>query len=387
MKTRITFNEFLNRCRVVHGNKYQYDEASFSSMNTKTRIKCPSHGWFYQTPKNHVRGQDCNLCGRRKISVSKSDTTQDFVEKSMAAHGDRYDYSRANYKSSHIKVEIICTIHGSFFQSPNHHLSRLQGCPKCKGELISEKRRLTPNQIVERCRSVHGNRYDYPMVDRGVDGKITIVCPIHGSFKQDLFNHLNGIGCPRCGGCLKPTLDEFIAKSRKVHGNKYDYSKFNYVNAKTKGTIICPIHGEFLQVPNNHLSGNGCEKCITSVSNSETKFLDLLSVPNQYRQYRLGKYKVDGFDPLTNTVYEFLGDFWHGNPKIYESSDRHRVSNKTYGEIYNATMKKFDDLKNMGYNVNYIWEDDWKRLVQNNPSNMTNVVDDFMATTKTRMNP
>ena len=53
----------------------------------------------------------------------------------------------------------------------------------------------------------------------------------------------------------------FVRKARLVHGNKYDYSKVNYVNSATKVCIICPIHGEFLQAPAEHLRGKGCVKC------------------------------------------------------------------------------------------------------------------------------
>ena len=57
----------------------------------------------------------------------------------------------------------------------------------------------------------------------------------------------------------------FILKSANVHNNKYDYSLINYVNSKTKVTIICPIHGAFEQQPNNHASGKGCSKCAITV--------------------------------------------------------------------------------------------------------------------------
>lgn len=59
----------------------------------------------------------------------------------------------------------------------------------------------------------------------------------------------------------KLTTEEFIEKARKVHVDKYDYSKVEYVNNLTKVCIICPKHGEFWQTPNNHLSGKGCPIC------------------------------------------------------------------------------------------------------------------------------
>lgn len=60
----------------------------------------------------------------------------------------------------------------------------------------------------------------------------------------------------------KSTTQEFIEKAKKIHGNKYDYGKVNYVNNKTKVCIICPEHGEFWQTPRAHIcKQHGCPKC------------------------------------------------------------------------------------------------------------------------------
>jgi Zn ribbon nucleic-acid-binding protein len=92
------------------------------------------------------------------------------------------------------------------------------------------------------------------------------VCPIHGPFEQEAHSHLKGQGCPKCGiesrsRKRSDTKETFIEKARKVHGDKYDYSKVKYVNGKTKVTIICPEHGEFEQMPSSHIKGHGCVKC------------------------------------------------------------------------------------------------------------------------------
>ena len=59
----------------------------------------------------------------------------------------------------------------------------------------------------------------------------------------------------------KITKEEFIQRASTIHNNKYLYDKVNYVNTSTKVTITCPIHGDFKQTPNNHLQGQGCQKC------------------------------------------------------------------------------------------------------------------------------
>ena len=130
-------------------------------------------------------------------------------------------------------------------------------------ELCNDKNRI----FEEKARKVHGDKYDYSKVEYvNSNTKVCIICPIHGEFLMRPINHLRGQGCPKCGRKSssekrKNGLNEFIEKARKVHGDKYDYSKVEYVNNKTKVCIICPIHGEFWQRPNDHLTGYGCNKC------------------------------------------------------------------------------------------------------------------------------
>lgn len=98
-------------------------------------------------------------------------------------------------------------------------------------------------------------------------------------------------------------------------------------------------------------------RCSGTVSLMETKWLDSLNISN--RQFQIENYNVDGYDPVTNTVYEFLGDFWHGNPQKYNSNDIHPLRKITYGEIYNQTLIRLEYIKQLGYNVVHIWESDW----------------------------
>lgn len=110
---------------------------------------------------------------------------------------------------------------------------------------------------------IHNFKYDYSkVVYLNIKSNIKIICPIHGEFTQIADGHLSGKGCRKCAGMYKPTSLEFIDVAKSIHKDKYDYSKTMYLNAKSKIIIICPIHGEFLQTPSGHLSGRGCRKCV-----------------------------------------------------------------------------------------------------------------------------
>jgi len=128
-------------------------------------------------------------------------------------------------------------------------------------------RRLTTEEFISRARRVHGNKYDYALVEySGTYTPVKIICREHGEFEQKPTKHLSGHGCKPCGRLAKANADrlnteQFIAKAKRVHGDKYDYSLVSYERHDLPVKIVCPAHGEFEQKPTYHLSGNGCRKC------------------------------------------------------------------------------------------------------------------------------
>jgi len=155
-------------------------------------------------------------------------------------------------------------------------------------------------------------------------------------------------------------MDQFVSKSRLIHKNKYDYSRVNYINNRKNVEIVCPSHGSFNQRPAHHMSGVGCRKCTNNISKKELLFLDTLEIDETNRQVRIENFTVDGFEPQTKTIYEFLGDYWHGNPKMFKREHYNSLAHKTFGELYDFCFEyKFKMLKNCGYTVKYLWECDW----------------------------
>ena len=193
-------------------------------------------------------------------------TTEEFIQDARKVHGDKYDYANVDYKGAKTKVCIICHEHGKFEQTPSSHLQG-QGCPKCANETNGGHKRLSISAFIKKSREVHSDKYNYSKVKYdGAKTKVCIICPEHDEFWQSPTNHLSGCGCPKCGVEKKreshtSSKEEFIKKARELHGDKYDYSKVEYVNNATKVCIICPKHGNFEQTPNNHLRGCGCPNC------------------------------------------------------------------------------------------------------------------------------
>lgn len=185
-------------------------------------------------------------------------TTQEFIDRARAVHGDKYVYSFVEYKNNCEKVHIICQEHGMFEQRPNYHLSG-KGCPKCG----IESKKHTNESFIKKTREIHGDKFDYSNVEYvSVHKKVIIMCPEHGEFEQTPANHFKGRGCPDCGGSKKHYNESFIQKAIELHGSEfYDYSLVEYTGNKNKVTIVCPEHGVFEQSPASHLHGKGCPGC------------------------------------------------------------------------------------------------------------------------------
>ena len=261
-KRQYTNESFINLSNKRHHDKYDYSKVEYVNNKTPVCIICPEHGEFWQRPDSHLQGQGCPKCGGTTRL-----TTEEFIKKACEIHGDRYDYSKVEYINTETKVCIICPEHGEFWQTPHAHLYG-QGCPKCYGNI-----KLTKEDFIGKSKHIHGDKYDYSKVEyNGFDSKVCIICLKHGEFWQTPHMHLQGQGCPKCYG-LNKTNDDIISEFITIHGDKYDYSKVEYINTETKVCIICPEHGEFWQTPHNHLQGQGCPKCRNSKLHNKIRTL------------------------------------------------------------------------------------------------------------------
>lgn len=204
---------------------------------------------------------------------AKRVTTEEWVKRAQAVHGDRYDYSRIKVVKDKVKVPIVCKKHGEFLIDPRNHVVLGLGCYRCAGKI------RTLDEWVLECREVHGDRYDYSKaVFKNMSSGVEIVCPVHGSFMQNTRVHLCGHGCSKCA-CdraaqrYSDTTESFLEKAVAKWGDQFDYSQVRYVRSSQPVTIVCKEHGPWEIRPNDHLTGNGCPRCIGRV-HSLTEMLD-----------------------------------------------------------------------------------------------------------------
>lgn len=250
-------------------------------------------------------------------------------------------------------------------------------------------KRSTTEEFVKRAKEVHGEKYDYSKVEYvNNKTKVCIICPEHGEFWQDPYNHLKGVGCPVCGKnrqVQKRTKDTdwFISRAKEIHGNKYDYTLVDYINNHTKVCIICNDCGnKFMQYPNNHLRGIGCRFCKgKKISEKKIKYkAGEVFKSNVYGDYEIleridnehfkVKFLNTGFENVVN-----IASISYGNLKDYKApsvcnvgfignGDFVRPSDEKSYICWNSMLDRCYAYQNLEYHPSYFgamickeWED------------------------------
>jgi G:T-mismatch repair DNA endonuclease (very short patch repair protein) len=314
--------------------------------------------------------------------MTKTNTKDEFIEKSNLRHNNRYNYDNVVYITNKKKVLVGCPEHGDFWIRPDAHICG-RGCRKCSyvSRFVKGKSTRASN-YVSKCKEVHGDVYDYTKTKyTGVDNKVTITCRLHGEFLQNAKHHMNGHGCPKCtssktgkiiADCKFETNSKtFISKAKKIHGDVYDYTKTFYKTATEKVTITCKKHGEYKITPSNHLAGSGCKLCGREKTRNSLKsahenlLFKLLSLVfddiEQSNRKILRGLEIDILRYSNKKCIEFNGDYWHCNPNKYSSDFKIIQSNKTATEIWESDKNKRILLNSLGYDLLVVWESDWKQ--------------------------
>lgn len=280
MTRRKTTQEFIEEAKKVHGNKYDYSETKYINSTTKVKIKCNKcNTIFEQLPNNHLHGKGCNICGQLRVHQKRLKTTEDFISIAKTLNKNKYDFSEFKYKGAKVKGKVWCNTCKEFFYTTPSNFLKGRGCPKC-----AIKSRATKKAS---------------------------------------------------------TTEEFIERAKKIHGNKYDYSKVQYVNSNTLILIKCNHCNKFFtQKPHKHLIGQGCPFCRNNRSSKEEQFIIKIlskkfkSLKTQYKS-DLYPFACDFYIPEINTYIEYQGYWSHGKigtkvlgPYNHNNSEHQQVLNK-----------------------------------------------------------
>jgi hypothetical protein len=366
-------SEFIAKSIKMHGNKFDYSKVQYVGSHKKVCIICPEHGEFYQPPTNHLSGNGCPQCASQyKRGKYRLTTLETFITQAKEIHLDKYDYSKVEWKNTRTTITIICPIHGEFTQVPQNHIRLKCGCRKCGREIANSKVKKYSTVYFLKCaKKVHGNKYDYSRCQCfNATDKVEIICPSHGKFKQNANQHLQGHGCPKCNFDQMAEdramgKELFIDKAKELFGEKYDYSRVEYINGQKSVCLSCPIHGDFEVTPNNHLSKkSGCPIC--NESKLERELASILDKQNvKYERLKrfkwLGRQSLDLYLPEHNIAIECQG-IQHFKPIDFAGKGKNWAN-----QLFEETKKRDDTKlkKCLANNIKMIYVIDNEEYLEN----------------------
>lgn len=353
-----TTESFVKKAKEVHGDKYDYSKVEYKDSESPVTIICKKHGEFRCIPSEHLGGKGCIKCKRE----------EDFIKRAKERFGDKYDYSKVIYNGCNEKVTIICPEHGEFKQSPSTHLSTHVGCPECgKISAADGWHKVSVGKFIENARKKHGNKYDYSKVQyNGIYDRITVICPEHGEFYPTAFSHIHKYmygGCPECGKenhakgmerwsqeRKKQALENFIKEAKEKCGDKYDYSKVVYKGKNYVVDIICPEHGIIHCSPSMFLKNGGCPLC--------KKQEEFISAAKKIHGDKFDYSKVKYKDSYTRVciIDKKHGEFWQTPHAHLRGGEYNGITTKEQVAPINQEKWTYEVCKKMAEGCTYFQE-------------------------------
>ena len=328
----------------------------------------------------------CRTCNPKKAGGELNPAYVDhskFANKLLERYGrDAFAYDATQYKGMYSPLEFECTqCRHVFTKRPTTLLQQKHGCPKCAYRRISEAQVRSSVEFFRLAREVWGDRYTYhPRIDQkyGNADLISRTCNVCNVTQDQIIPSLLGDnGCSICSQKKKHTKESFIAKSEAIWGKgKFDYTLVTNVSNNVPVTLKCTEGHTFQCSPSNHFTRGNCPRCSRKkfISAGETEWLNSLMIPNDNRNIWLNvngqKFNVDAL--INGTVYEYYGDYWHGNTKRFDPQMINAYSGLTMQELHEHTVEREQLLRDGGYVVISMWESDWMTLRKTRVSKVDN---------------
>lgn len=280
-------------------------------------------------------------------------THEEFLEEFKQARGTDFKTDKILYKNTSTKITVICKKCNHEFQAlPGNLVGKNSKCPKCS-LLKSKQPRVGKEEFLKRVKLIHGNKYGYERLTFGDHKeKEKIYCrSCRKYFLQTRAKHLRGQGCKVCGNARnKNTLEDFIKRAVKIHGDKYDYKDVIYNRTDEKVTIHCPVHGKFEQTPHSHLKGVGCYDCgrVIAYNKIRKASVDFFKEAKEFHKgkydYSISKYlgsmkKIEYICPVHGKMkQEARGHLRYGCEKCAQDKSR-----RPYEELLEEGRKIHED--------------------------------------------
>ncbi len=378
MSRKLTTKEFTEQASIVHNNFYDYSLVEYINTKIKVKIICPIHGVFFQDPMSHKQGVGCPTCGldKKTTILARQANKIIFITNSNIIHHNKYDYSLVEYINNHTKVKIICPIHGEFTQSPTVHVNNKCGCRLCSlakslrtfrqkygvehpssCEATKEKKRKSSIQkygvdnprksyaIKEKIKQIKLEKYGNPHYLNRTQAQCTCI-------------KLYGVGHNKqihIADALNNLRDKNWMYNQYITLSNTAYHISNMLNVCQK-TVLNYLHIHDIETIRSTGWSRLAVGWLETIAGQEGIHIQHALNGGEY-SIPGTKFRVDGYCAETNTVYEFHGDVWHGNPIIYGPTDRcHPFTDSIASELYQSTIVRENQIKSLGYNLVVKWQ-------------------------------
>jgi hypothetical protein len=265
--------------------------------------------------------------------------------------------------NSTYKFHWICE-KGHEWEATAHNRKTGNGCPYCANRKVCNDNSLKTLRP-EIAKQWHPTKNgiltpDDVTVCAGVE--VWWVCEKGHEWKTYIYNRTKGVGCPYCSN-KKICKDNSLATCNSELAKQWHPTKNKTLtphnvapHSGIKVWWLCENNHEWESSINDRTRGNGCPKCTKRISKSCVKWLDEQNINEREKYIFINKkrFYVDGFNK--NTIFEFLGDYWHGNPIKFNPDNIHPIIKKSFGDLLYKTINKLNYLYNCGYIIIYKWE-------------------------------
>lgn len=300
------------------------------------------------------------------------------------------------YSNLDTKLKFECLNgHPIFESSPRYIITKQSGCPKCGSKRTGHKNLNNHDSFLQKL-AIRNKQYSPVLLVpdeqyNGIHSKLKFQCADnkHPIWEATASSIIQGSGCPICGNQISKithqhTHSQFL-ELLNLRNEEYPLKQVflskgqTYTTQKDKLEFYCNHNHTWNTIPGDIIHRKiGCPFCAASKTFSfmaidwlswiaESNQIDIIHRGNTDNEYIIPttKYSVDGYCKETNTVYEFHGNYWHGNPRLFDCMDTNERTNTTFGSLYDKTIARENHIKSLGYNIVTIWEDEYDVIKQN----------------------
>ena len=381
MSNKLTTEQYIQKANAIHNQYYDYSLVQYINTTSKIQIKCPVHGVFEQVAKNHIAGKGCKKCKDAVNAKQRTTSLSEFIYKAKLIHFEKYDYSNVQFKILNDYVTINCHIHGQFKQRAVRHLQG-DGCKKCARITASQtwiKKYGVDNpskndDIKLKRKQTWIKKYgvDNPSKNDDIKSKRkttwTTIYGVDHPWKSQLVRQLLLKNNIEKYGVEYPNQLLIIEAMPQLMDFDWLYNQYITQNKTTVQiaedlNISDPTVAKYLKLHEISIKqyqySYKCIQWLESIIESDNIHIQHAMNGGEYTIPGT-RYRADGYCQETNTIYEFHGDYWHGNPLVYESDIVNEVVGLTMGALYESTAIREHKIKELGYNLIVMWESQYK---------------------------